>query len=505
MTAYATLERRFARVAALNDAAGILNWDSQTTMPDGAAGGRAEQLATLRVIAHETVTAPDQGDLLDRAEGELPGLAADATDLAWRQANLREMRRQWIHATAVPADLVEASSRAISACEMVWRTARRDSDFAALLPSLREVLTLQRRTAEAKAAKLGTGLYDALLDEYEPDGRSARIDVLFDDLAAFLPGFTQDVLDHQARQPAVIVPEGPFAVETQRQIGLSLMKAVGFDFTRGRLDVSLHPFCGGATGDVRLTTRYAEDDFTSALMGVLHETGHAMYELGRPAAWITQPVGQARGMAMHESQSLIVEMQACRSRHFLAYAAPLLKEAFGGQGPAWEADNLYRLYTRVERSFIRVDADEVTYPAHVILRYRLEKALIEGRMELADLPDAWNEGMRDLLGIVPPDDRRGCLQDIHWPGGAWGYFPTYTLGAMTAAQLFDAARTQVPDMVPGLARGDFAPLMGWLRDKVHSRGSFDTTDGIVAAATGRPLDAAVYKRHLERRYLQDAE
>lgn len=500
--AYAALERRFARLSALRNALGILDWDSQTMMPVGAASGRSEQVATLKVMAHETISAPDMGELLEAAEGEV----ADDADLqGWRQANLREMRRRWIHDTAVPADLVAANSRAVSACEMAWRTVRPASDFKALLPYLKEVLALQRRIAVAKAEKLGTTPYDALVDEYDPGNRAARIDALFDDLADFLPGFTDRVLAHQAARPAVIEPKGPFPVETQRTLGVSLMKAVGFDFTRGRLDVSAHPFCGGAVGDVRITTRYREDDFTSSLMGVLHETGHALYELNRPADWISQPVGTARGMSVHESQSLIVEMQACRSPQFLHYAAPLLREAFGGDGPAWEADNLYRLYTRVRRDFIRVDADEVTYPAHVILRYRLERAMIGGDLELEDLPGAWNEGLRDILGIVPPDDRRGCLQDIHWPAGIFGYFPSYTLGAMTAAQLFDAARTQVHRLESAISQGDFRPLTDWLRANVHAWGSYHTTDGLLSRATGRPLDAAVYKAHLRRRYLQDAE
>ena len=280
------------------------------------------------------------------------------------------------------------------------------------------------------------------------------------------------------------------------------MRQFGFDFNRGRLDVSLHPFCGGATNDVRLTTRYDEADFTRALMGVLHETGHALYEQGRPAPWLAQPVGAARGMAVHESQSLIVEMQASRSRPFMEFLAPVVREAFGGQGAAWGADNLHRLYTRVEPGFIRVDADEVTYPAHVILRYRLEKAMIAGDLALGDLPGAWADGMRTLLGIVPPDDRRGCLQDIHWPSGGWGYFPTYTLGAAIAAQLFDAASRALPDLLPGLARGDFAPLVGWLGANIHGKGSLLGTADLLREATGRPLDPAVYRRHLERRYLE---
>ena len=298
-----------------------------------------------------------------------------------------------------------------------------------------------------------------------------------------------------------MLPEGPFPIEAQRRAGIRLMERLGFDFAHGRLDVSLHPFCGGTPDDVRITTRYDEADFTQALMGVLHETGHALYERGLPPDWRNQPVGDARGMSIHESQSLLVEMQVCRSREFLEFAAPLLRECFGGTGPAWDADNLYRLYTKVERGFIRVDADEVTYPAHVILRYRLERALVAGELDLADLPAAWNAAMRELLGIVPPDDRLGCLQDVHWYDGAWGYFPTYTLGAMTAAQLFAAAKRADPAIAPGIAKGEFAPLMRWLRANIHSQGSRLSTTEVIEKATGAPLNDAVFRAHLRSRYL----
>jgi carboxypeptidase Taq len=236
-------------------------------------------------------------------------------------------------------------------------------------------------------------------------------------------------------------------------------------------------------------------------MGVLHETGHALYERGLPVDWRGQPVGAPRGMSVHESQSLLVEMQVCRSRAFLEFAAPILRDYFGGAGPSWEPENLYRLNTRVDRTFIRVDADEVTYPAHVILRYRLERALVEGSLALADLPGAWDDGMRELLGVVPPDHRLGCLQDVHWYDGAWGYFPTYTLGAMTSAQLFAAARRANPGLEAGIARGEFAPLFGWLRENVHAKGSFLSTSELIAAATGAPLDVNVFLGHLRGRYL----
>jgi carboxypeptidase Taq len=481
-------------LGALQDATAMLNWDSATFMPEGGAEARAEQVATLKVVCHELITDAAMPDLL-------AGAAAQSELDGWQRANLAEMRRLWVHADAVPAELVAALSKACSACEMRWRRARPDGDFAAVLPGLERVLALVREVAQAKAARLGKSPYEALLDEYEPGGSTAAIDRLFDDLAARLPRLIAGALERQAARPAPLAPEGPFPIAAQRRVGVTLMQRLGFDFSHGRLDVSLHPFCGGTPDDVRLTTRYDEADFGRALMGVLHETGHALYELGLPAAWRRQPVGNARGMSLHESQSLLVEMQVCRSREFIAFAAPLLREAFGGRGPAWEAENLYRLNTRVARSLIRVDADEVTYPAHVILRYRLERAMIEGDLSLVELPGAWNAGMRALIGVAPDNDRDGCLQDIHWYDGAWGYFPTYTLGAMTAAQLFDAAKRADAAILRGIVAGDFTPLLAWLRRHVHATGSRLSTSEIIAGATGRPLDAATYERHLEARYL----
>lgn len=495
MSAYEELFRRFKRLYALQEAAGVLQWDMSAIMPAGGAEARTEQLATLSVICHEILTDPSLETLFDQASAEIKGRDA------WTQANLKEMRRRWLHATALESDLVEALAKACKRCEMIWRQARPASDFAAVKPALAEVLNLTRQAGAAKAERLGCSVYDALLSQYEPDGASARIDAVFDDLAAFLPDFLDDVLARQGREPAPLPLEGPFPRDKQEALARRLMAAVGFDFEHGRLDVSLHPFCGGVPDDVRITTRYDEDDFMSALMGVLHETGHAMYERGLPMQWRLQPVGEARGMAMHESQSLMVEMQACRSRAFISYLAPLLRETFGGSGPAWEADNLLRLYNRVKPDFIRVEADEVTYPAHVILRYRLEKALIAGEMDLADLPGEWNAGMKALLGIMPPNDRLGCLQDIHWYDGAWGYFPTYTLGAMTAAQLFAAAKKARPEIPEALAKGDFSPLMGWLREKVHAQASSAGFEALVERASGEPLNPAIFKAHLKARYL----
>ncbi|MBX2831856.1 MAG: carboxypeptidase M32 [Rhodospirillales bacterium] len=492
--AYKKLETLFSRMNVLSDIGGMLHWDMAAIMPNGGAEARSEQLATLSVLNNELINAPEMGDLLAEAESE------HLDD--WQKANLGEMKRGWVHGTAVPADLVEKMSRAETSCEVAWRTARADNDFKGLLPKLQEVLDLSIEAGKAKAEALGTSVYDALLDQYDPMMRSERIDTLFAELEGFLPDFTAEVIARQKSEDKPTSPVGPFSMETQNKVGLDLMKAVGFNFDHGRLDISHHPFCGGIPDDVRITTRYDENDFTSAIMGVLHETGHAMYERGLPQGWRNQPVGKARGMTMHESQSLLVEMQACRSEEFLTYAGPVFKQAFGGDDGAWTAANLHRLYTRVDPGLIRVDADEVTYPAHVILRYRLERALIEGDMKLADLPGAWNEMMEKLLGITPSDDRDGCMQDIHWPSGAWGYFPTYTLGAMAAAQIFAAAKDANPEIPNALSRGDFGPLMTWLGTHVHSQASSRSTDEILQSATGNVLGVDAFKSHLLNRYGQ---
>ena len=495
--AYASLQDRFRRRALIGDALGILDWDQATTMPEGSAAGRAEQIATLSVMRHELVVEPAVCDRIARAKQDFETADTDV----WHRGNLREMERAYLLAAAVPGDLVEAAARANAVCEVDWRRARADNDFAGLLPALGEVLNLVRQTADARAAALSLAPYDALLEEYEAGTRMARLDPLFDRLAAFLPDFLPQVLARQDAQPAPVRPAGPFAIADQRALAAELMGALGFDFARGRLDISHHPFCGGATGDVRITTRYNEDDFTESLMGVLHETGHALYESGLPADWQFQPVGNALGMAIHESQSLLIEMQVSRSRPFLAFALPRMRAAFGGDGPGWDVDNLCRLYTRVAPGFIRVDADEVTYPLHIILRYRLEQALLSGDLPLAELPGAWNDGMRDLLGITPPDDRLGCLQDVHWPAGSFGYFPTYTLGAMAAAQFYRAAHRAMPDLEEDIAAGRLAPLVAWLRTHVHGQGSCRTADELLSRATGEPLNPEIFLAHLEARYL----
>ncbi|WP_421861948.1 carboxypeptidase M32 [Parvibaculum sp.] len=494
--AYEVLQERFERLSALYGAQAVLHWDRATMMPEGGAGARAEQQAVISLIAHETLTAPEVAELLAAAH------EADGLD-EWSRANLAEMARVHAHATATPSSLVTRLSRQKSHTEMVWRKARAANDYASLAPELDKLIALVREQAAAKADAFGLSHYDALLDGYDPGRRSADIDVLFAGLESFLPGLLQEVMEHQAAGPERLPIEGPFPVAQQEKLGREVMDLIGFDFAHGRLDVSLHPFSGGVPDDSRITTRYDEADFTESLMAVIHETGHSLYERGLPAEWRSQPVGRSRGMTVHESQSLLFEMQAARTEGFIRFLAPRLKAAFGGEGPAWAPENILRHYRKVAPGFIRVQADEVSYPLHVMLRYRLERAMIAGELTAAGLPAAWNEGMESLLGIRPADDAAGCMQDIHWPSGSFGYFPTYTLGALAAAQLFEAAKRDHDGLEAALAEGDFQPLLGFVRTHVHGKGASRTPDEIVSEATGRPLGTAAFKAHIEARYLNN--
>jgi carboxypeptidase Taq len=495
MTAYDRLAARFARIATIGEASSVLGWDAATMMPPGGGAARGDQLAVLAGQSHSLLVAPAVGDDLAAAE-------AAAEPDPWRAANVRLMRHAYTRATAMPPDLVEAQARANSACEKVWRDARRQSDFALVRPHLEEVVRLEREAATALAPALGLSPYDALMDGFQRGMHVAVVAPVFADYEAFLRRALPEAEERQARKPAPIRPEGPFPIAVQEALCRQLAERLGLDFNHARLDRSAHPFSGGTPNDVRITSRYVESDFTQAVLAVVHETGHALYERGLPASYARQPVGDAAGMAAHESQSLIVEMQACRSDAFLAWLGPELHAAFGGDPAPYRPDNLARLWRRIERGFIRVDADEMTYPAHVILRFRLEQALIAGTLSVADLPGAWNDGFHSLLGMVPPDDARGCLQDIHWYDGAFGYFPSYTLGAMAAAQLIAASRRDVPGLDVALGQGDLSPLLGWLRAKVHGRGSLLEFNPLLQAATGKPLDPSDFERHLASRYLQ---
>lgn len=491
-TNYQQLTHTFTRLARFGHLSAIAGWDMYTMMPPGGSQARSEALAELSVLQHQILTDKRVGDWLAAAEQE------PLDDV--QRANLREMRRHYQQAAILPASLVEAKSLAGSRCEHAWRSQRPANDWQGFAPNLQEVVRLSREEAAIRADTLGGSRYDALLDIYEPDMTSARLDTLFADLKSWLPQLLQQALEKQAQHPP-LAPEGPFPVESQRALGLEVMTLLGFDFESGRLDVSAHPFCGGVPEDVRITTRYSEQELFSALLGVIHETGHARYEQGLPREWRGQPVQLARSTAIHESQSLFFEMQLARSTPFLKQLRPRVLNHFADQ-PAFSPDNFVAWNQRVKPGLIRIDADEVSYPAHIILRYEIERALIDGEIEVADIPELWDHKMQEWLGLSTRDNYRdGCMQDIHWTDGGFGYFPTYTLGAMYAAQLFQAARTALPTLERDIAEGDLSALFDWLRQNIWQHGSRFPTGQLICNASGEDLNPAHFRRHLESRYL----
>jgi carboxypeptidase Taq len=490
-SAYGRLTDRFRTIATIGECMSMLSWDASAVMPLGGSAARGDQLAMLAGLRHQHLTAPALADDLE---------AAEATG-AWEEANLGLMRHAYVRGRAVPEKLVVALTKACATCEKVWRIARQNADFASVERYLGEVVSLTRETAAVLSPALRLSPYDALMDAHQPGIGADDVAPIFAAYKTFLATALPAAEERQARHPEPLRPPGPFPISAQQSFCHAVAEKLGLDFTHARLDESAHPFSGGSPTDVRITTRYDEADFSQAVMAVVHETGHALYEQGLPAKYARLPVGEAAGMAMHESQSLIFEMQACRSDAFLGWLGSKLHAAFGGDPGPYQMPNLGRLSRRVQRGLIRVDADEMTYPAHVILRFRLERALIGGELAVRDLPSAWSDGMQALLGVTPPDDARGCLQDIHWYDGAFGYFPSYTLGAMAAAQLMQAARGQVAGLDAALARGDLSPLLGWLREHVHSLGSRMTFSEIMRQATGRALDASAFEAHLRERYL----
>jgi carboxypeptidase Taq len=496
-TPYKQLEQEWQRLHAFSGALSLLRWDAAVMMPRGSADVRGEQLAAIETEQHALLTSPKVARLLERAQAGIAALDP------WQQANLREMLRQRDHAIATPVSLISRLARATSVAEVRWAEAREKQDFSLFAPHLEEVLQLVRDKAALLGQALNLAPYDALMDGYTPGIRGAEIDTVFRALSRRLPTLIREAIDRQALAPALPIA-GKFSGGRQRALITEVMKAFGFPFDRGRLDESDHPFTEGGAGDVRVTTKLDPADPFKGLLAALHETGHALYDLGVPREWRTQPVGKERGIALEESQSLLIEMIICRSRPFLQYLRPLLEKHFAVSGPEWEPGNLYRLLTQVRRSAIRVDADELTYPMHIVLRYGIEKDLMDGKLAVRDLPAAWNHGMHDRLEVTPANAAEGCLQDVHWAHGAFGYFPSYAIGAVIAAQLHETLRAATPDLDARVERGDFSAVRNWLVDHVHAEGARLSPQDLVRHATGKPLTAAASLRYLEARYLEEA-
>ncbi|MCL1138771.1 carboxypeptidase M32 [Shewanella pneumatophori] len=486
---YQTLTKHFQSISHFEHLSALGDWDQATMMPIGGGEARGAAMAELAKHIHSLKTAPMLADTIAQAQQESLTLE--------QNANLREINYQYLQANAVPGDLVEAKTKAAYHCEQAWRDQRKNNDWQGFKPNLENLMSLVKEEASIRAQALRVSPYDALLDKFEPGMTTASIDNIFGQLKSWLPELIQQVQHKQASEPRFDIPSASAA--NQALLGREVMQVLGFDFNHGRLDISSHPFCGGVASDVRLTTRYDEADFTSGLMGIIHETGHAKYEQGLPLAWRGQPAGLARSMALHESQSLFCEMQVGRGPGFLKLIQPHLKQLLACP---LSHEQLTNIYTRVTPGHIRVDADEVTYPCHILLRFEAEKALVSGELAVADLPDFWSTQMQSLLGINTDGDyKNGCMQDIHWAVGELGYFPSYTLGAMYAAQFKYAMENQIGSVENAIAAGKLADVMAWLQSNVWSKGSLLEIDDLMRQATGETLNPAHFKRHLENHYL----
>ncbi len=470
-----SLQAKLKDVTNLHYASALLGWDQQTYMPPGGAAARAEQLATLDKLAHELFTTDEIGQLL--ANLEQAGFDYDSNEASL----LRVARRDYDLARKLPPELVAEMSRTFSLGQQIWAKARADQDFAQFRDTLAKIVDLNIQVAEAYGYE--DNIYDALLDQFEPGMKTADVTTVFNELKASLVPLVQAIVARiDAVSDAPLKQE--FDEKHQWNFGLLPLQAIGFDLERGRQDKSTHPFTTNfSINDVRVTTRLAKDTFPSSLFSTLHEGGHALYEQNGDPALEGSMLAGGTSLGVHESQSRLWENVLGRSRPFWQYYYPRLQEFFPAQLGRVSFDDFYRAINRVEPSFIRVEADEVTYNMHIFLRFELEQELLSGRLNVADLPAAWNAKMETYLGLTPPNDALGVLQDIHWSGGLMGYFPTYTLGNVLSLQFYSQALKELPDLPEQYARGEFGALLGWFREHIHRHGRKYTADELIRRVT----------------------
>lgn len=492
--ALTSLKARLADVHNLHMAGAVLDWDQQTNMPPGGVNARAEQKATLSKLSHELFVADETGTLLAKAEAEGVPDGEDSDDACL----LRVARRDFDKATRIPTELVTEMTRVTSLAQEEWAKARAADDYPAFAPWLERIVELNRRVAEALGYE--ARLYDALLDQYEPGMTSAQLDTVFGELKQEIVPLVRAISERaDSVDPAVLHRE--YDEEAQKKFAEGILAECGYDFNRGRQDRAVHPFCTHfSQGDVRITTRYDRNFLPMALFGSLHEMGHGLYEQGVDPALEGSMLSSGTSLGIHESQSRLWENLVGRSRGFWGHYFPRLQETFPASLAGVKVDQFYRAINQSQPSLIRVEADEVTYNLHIILRYEMEVELLEGRLSVTDAPEAWNSRMRDYLGLIPPTNREGILQDVHWSIGILGYFPTYSLGSVLSVQLYEKAVADIPAIPDDLAHGRFSSLLGWLRENVHRHGRKYLPNELILRATGAPLSTQPYLGYLKRKF-----
>ena len=490
--AYEKLHARAKETALVHGAMALLNWDEETFMPRAALPFRADQLAFLSGWTHRQFTAPEVGDWIKACEDH--GFAADSDEAA----NTGQWRHDYDRATRLPSELVEEFNRASTIARDAWMDARRQSEFAKFQPHLEKLLRLSRQMADQWG--FVECRYDALLEGHERGARASELTQLFASLRPALVAVLGPAVERSRSVPEDFL-EADYPIAAQQAFNREVATAIGFDFDAGRIDTATHPFCTGpGPGDTRLTTRYNGRDFTESFYGVLHEAGHGLYDQGLKAEHHGTPLGGACSMGIHESQSRLWENHVGRSLTFWEHWHPRACHHFPSLRK-FSPEQITRAINRVSPSFIRVEADQVTYDLHILLRFELELRLVEGELKVADLPAAWNEEFEKMLGLKVPDDARGCLQDTHWSLGAFGYFPTYTLGNLNAAQLMHRAAQDSPGLEADLHAGRYGSLLGWLREKVHAPGQRHAPQELMRRATGQGTQSDHHLEYLRRKFL----
>jgi carboxypeptidase Taq len=490
------LRAALAEITDLATAQANLHWDYQVVMPPRGAALRAEELATMETIIHERATAPSLGKLLDEAAESLNGADPDSDDASL----VRVSKRDYDKAVCVPGELRSELARAGALGHEAWVEARKRKDWSIFQPHLANMLELKRRYVECFPDFEHP--YDALLDDYEPGMKTSEVARVFEQLKAELVPFIAAITDKgDVVDASCLHGEGAFPRERQEALIRQVLERVGFDPSGWRLDVAVHPFATGlGSQDIRITTRYDESHLAGAFFGAMHECGHGLYEAGSDPALERTPLRGGASLGLHESQSRMWENLVGRGPPFAGWVLPQFQQAFPAKFGDLDADGLYRAVNRVERSLIRVESDEATYCLHVILRFELEQEMLAGEIDLAELPEIWNQRMRDYLGIEVPDVAQGVLQDVHWSEGIIGYFPTYALGNVIAAQIWAAVRADIPDLDEHFANGEFAPLRDWLRDRLHRHGRKFMPAEMIQRVTGSPLDVVPYLDYLKGKF-----
>ena len=490
----AELKHRLATVSDLHHASALLGWDQQTYMPPRGANARAEQLATLDKLAHEFFIDDAVGKLLDELKALVAPLDYNSDDASL----IRVAQRDYAKAKRVPPELVEALSRAAALAYDAWTHARQESNFKMFQPHLEKIVELEIK--QANCLGYTEHIYDALLDQYEPEMTTAQVQAIFAEVKKELVPFARAVIANSNRvNDAVLHRE--YDAQKQWDFGVAVIQQMGFDFQAGRQDKSVHPFTTGfGLGDTRITTRVDRNFLPTALFGTIHECGHALYDMGSPAQFERTPLAGGASLGAHESQSRLWENIVGRSRGFWKNYFPRLQEFFPAQLADQNVESFYRAINQVKPSFIRVEADEVTYNLHIMVRFELEIALIEGKLKVADVPEAWNAKIHEYLGITPPNDAQGCLQDVHWSSGSFGYFSTYSLGTFFSAQLWERATRDVPTLPAQIERGEFAELLQWLRVNLHQHARKFTLDELARKITGEPLQTRAWMRYLKTKF-----